>query len=263
MTFRFEEENFNNLYVLEDYYCTNPFCDCNNVVLSFSDKENQENRITFLLNFNKTQSTLPDQKKFTPTQEQIVKNFIKELPDELMVLFKQRYHESKAYGENNPRSYLVFEPDQYVNYMLMFPKNKQTLDFASKGEKYYAEDTYKMDPRVGDKTAQLVFYKVDTKSEAIPSIFTYTWYFDEELREEEDKNLSDEENELLIELSRQIPELQNMLKSRLKEARKIGEELMNTSVAKGSITPHKPQRNELCSCGSGKKYKKCCALTVN
>ena len=262
MTYRFEEEAFSNLYVLEDYYCTNPFCDCNNVVISFSDKENPDNRIAFLLNFNKTQSSLPDQKKLTTEQAQIVKNFIKDLPDELMVLFKQRYHESKAYGENNPRSYLVFEPDQYVNYMLMFPKNKQTLDFTCNGEKYYAEDTYKMDPRCGDKTAQLIFYKVDTKSDAIPSVFTYTWHFDEELREEEDKNLTDEENELLIELNRQIPELPSIFKSRLKDARKIGQELMKTSV-KHPLKPHKPQRNELCACGSGKKYKKCCAQKMN
>ncbi len=62
MTFRFEEENFDNLYVLEDYYCTNPFCDCNNVVIAFADREKEGNRIAFLLNFNKTQSSLPDQK---------------------------------------------------------------------------------------------------------------------------------------------------------------------------------------------------------
>lgn len=262
MTFRFEEENFGNLYILEDYYCTNPFCDCNHVVLSFSDKENPDNRIIFMLNFNKTHSSLPDQRKLTALQSQIVKKFIKELPDELMVLFKQRYHESKAYGENNPSSYLVFEPDQYVNYMQMFPKNKQTLDFACNGEKYYAEDTYKMDPRCNDKNAQLIFYKVDTKAETTPLIFTYTWHFDEKLREEEDKNIGDEENELLIELNRHIPGLQGIIKSRFKEARKIGEELMETS-AKHSMKPHKPQRNELCSCGSGKKFKKCCARKMN
>jgi len=262
MTFRFEEEDFSNLYVLEDYYCTNPFCDCNNVVLSFSDRENLDNRITFLLNFNKTQSSLPDQRKLSPLQAQVVKNFIKELPDELMILFKQRYHESKAYGEKNPRSYLIFEADQYVNYMLMFPKNKETLDFTCKGEKYYAEDTYRMDPRCGDKTVQLIFYKVDTTAETMPSIFTYTWHFDEKLREEEDKNLADEENDLLIEMSRQLPGLQGIFKTRLKESRKMGEELMKSSV-KHSIKPHKPQRNELCSCGSGKKFKKCCAQKVN
>jgi len=82
MTFRFEEENYQNLYVLEDFYCTNPFCDCNHVTLSFSDKENTDNRIAFMLYFNRIQSSLPDQQKLNPDQAQIVKKFIKEIPDE-------------------------------------------------------------------------------------------------------------------------------------------------------------------------------------
>ena len=82
------------------------------------------------------------------------------------------------------------------------------------------------------------------------------------LAEEIYKNLTDEESELLIELSRKISDLPNIFKSRLKESRKIGEGLMKSSV-KHSIKPHKIQRNELCSCGSGKKFKKCCAQKLN
>lgn len=262
MTFRFEEENYQNLYVLEDYYCTNPFCDCNHVAISFSDKENSDNRISFMLYFNRIQSSLPDQQKLTPDQSQIVKNFIKELPDELMSLFQQRYHEAKSYGEKNPRSYLIFEPDQYVNYMLMFPRSKETLDFTFKGDKYYAEDAYKMDPRCEDINAQLTFYKVDLNAEKVPPVLTYIYHFNEKLREGEDKNLTETESEMIFELNRFIPALNKIFKKRLKEARKIGEELMGASV-KSRLKPHKSPRNELCSCGSGKKYKKCCALKLN
>lgn len=262
MTFRFEEENFQNLYVLEDYYCTDPFCDCNHVTISFSDKEKVDNRITFLLNFNRTHTSLPDQTKLTPGQSQIVKKFLKEIPDELMNLFRQRYHEAKAYGEKNPKSYLIFEPDKYVNYMLMFPKNKEMLDFTFKGGKYYAEDAYKMDPRCDDFNAQLTFYKVDPSADNTPPVFSHIYHIDENLREAEDKNLTEEESEILFELNRFIPGLDKLIKKRLKESRKVGEELMKSSV-KAPVKSHKPLRNELCSCGSGKKYKKCCALKLN
>jgi len=60
MTYRFEEEDFKNLYVLEDYYCTNPFCDCNHVTISLCDKEDHNNRFSFLLNFNKVHGNLPN-----------------------------------------------------------------------------------------------------------------------------------------------------------------------------------------------------------
>lgn len=36
LTYRFEEENYKNKYVLEDYYDTNPFNDNQSAVLSFA-----------------------------------------------------------------------------------------------------------------------------------------------------------------------------------------------------------------------------------
>ena len=88
MTYRFEVEEFLNTYILEDYYCTNPFCECNHVTISLSDQENSSNRLMFLLNFkSKTHGLLPDAPKLSQEQTSIIKEFISNVPEEQMVLF--------------------------------------------------------------------------------------------------------------------------------------------------------------------------------
>ena len=174
MTYRFEEEDFRSVYILEDYYCTNPFCDCNHVTISLCDKEDDDNRFSFLLNFNKTQGILPNHPELTGSQKSILDEFMQEVTDEMIVLFKQRYMEAKAYGENNPMSYLVFESGRYVNYMELFPRAKQLLDFKYNEDKHFAEDAYELDPRNDNRSVQLTFYKFDAAEDRPPPSFAYT-----------------------------------------------------------------------------------------
>ena len=262
MTFRFEEEDFKNTYILEDYYCTNPFCDCNHVTVSLCDTVNLDNRLTFLLNFNKTQSPLPNQSKPTKKQSNIVKEFIKNLPDELITLFKQRYMEAKAYGEKKPISYLIFEPGRYINFFEMFPREREMLDFNYEGDKHFMEDSYEIDSRNNNRDIKMVLYKLELDNEKQPPIFSYTYYFDEASREKEDAGLEPTHNDMVLALNNSIPNLYDILKQRYKKAKKLGEELMKigsqTPVIDGKINPNDP-----CPCGSGKKYKKCCSERLN
>ncbi len=262
MTYRFEEEDFKNLYVLEDYYCTNPFCDCNHVTISMCDKEEDDNRFSFLLNFDKTQGILPNQPELTGKQTAIIKEFLGEVTNEMIILFKQRYMEAKAYGEKNPMSYLMLESGRFVNYMEMFPRAKQWLDFKFEEEKHFTEDAYEMDPRNDNKSVQLTFYRFQPAGDRPPPIFSYTYYFNEKKREEEEAKLEENHGEILLQFIQFISNLNEILKKRYKEAKQIGAELLKSSPNL-EITPHKVRRNEICSCGSGKKFKKCCGLKIN
>lgn len=261
MTFRFEEEDYRNTYVMEDYYCTNPFCDCNHATISLYDAEN-DSRITFLLNFNRTHSPLPNQPKLSKAHADIVKGFVKNMQEEMWALLKQRYLEAKGYGERNPMSYLVFEPGRYVNYMEFFPKNSQPLDFSCNNQRYFAEDSYDLDPRNNNKDARLSFYKFDLKDDKQQPIFNYTYYIDEKSREAEDKKLGQAEADLLVALNQFVPDLLDIVKSRYKQGKEIGKQLMETG-SQAPVSTVKMSRNDLCPCGSGKKYKKCCALKLN
>ena len=158
LTYRFEEEDYRHTYFLEDYYHTSPFFDYNYVVLYLRDQENLENSFAFQVNFNKTFNTIPDHPKLTDIQTQIAKGFAKNAADELIVLFKQRAVEAKAYSEKNPGTYLEFEPGRFFNYYELFPRNKEMLDFNYGSDQYFAEDSYDIDPRNDNRCLQLSFF---------------------------------------------------------------------------------------------------------
>jgi hypothetical protein len=205
---------------------------------------------------------LPNHPTLNETQKKILEEFKEELTDEMIIHFKQRYMEAKAYGEKNPMSYLVFEPGQYVNYMEVFPRTSKLLDFSYKDTKHFAEDSYELDPRNDNKNIRLTFFKFDSSEEKLPPLFTYTYYFSETKREAEDAKLDQKQLDLIMQFHQFIPNLHEILKERYKETKQIGEELLKTAPDM-KFEAHKTQRNELCPCGSGKKYKKCCALKVN
>ncbi len=199
-------------------------------MISFRDTENSENRISFLLGFKKTYTLPPNQPTLTNVQTEIVKRFVKEIPDELMVLFKQRYFEAKAYGEKNPMSYLEFESGRYFTYVELFPKANKPLEFSLDKIKYLVEDSYDIDPNSKNRTVRLAFYKLDLEEENKPPIFNYTYYFKEELRVAEDNKIPDDQGALVIALNECIPNLRNLLKDRYRDAKNIGEELLRKSA---------------------------------
>ena len=260
--YRFEEEDYEHTYVLEDYYCTNPFCDCQHVTLSFSQQDNPGNQLTFMLNFNKTQGQLPNQKKYTKVQSEIIKGFVKNLPNELLVLFKQRYMEAKAFGERDPKSYLILDPGKYVNYMECFPRNEENLNFSCEEEKFFAEDSYELDPRIDNRDIKLVFYPFELDDKNLKPIFTYTYYFDENKRAEADSKLDAKASNILLGLNQTFPNLFETFKKRYKQSKSMGDDLLKSGpkilVSEGEVKPNDP-----CPCGSGKKYKKCCASKLN
>jgi len=195
-------------------------------------------------------------------QTQIAKEFAKNTPDELILLFKQRVVEAKAYGENNPTSYLEFEPGNYYNYFELLPRNKEMLDFNYGKEQYFAEDSYDIDPRNDNRSLKLAFYKLELDNANQAPIFSSTYFLDERLRENEDAKLESSNRDMLIAINQSIPDFNDRLKKRYKEAKKIGKELLgNTEGVK--VQEGKIKSNEPCPCGSGKKYKKCCALKLN
>ncbi len=262
MTYRFEEEDYKYTYILEDYYHTNPFFDYNYVVISLRDKNNPENSFAFQLNFNKTINTLPDHPKLTEVQSDIAKGFAKNAADELILLFKQRVVEAKAYGEKNPATYLEFEPGRFFNYFELFPRNKEMLDFSFGTEQYFVEDSYDIDPRNDNRSLQLSFYKLQLDNADQAPLFSTIYFFNEKMREQEDAKLAAKNNDMLIALNQSIPDLSDRLKQRYKNAKNIGQELLKAQ-APVQIQEGKVKPNEPCPCGSGKKYKKCCALMLN
>ena len=109
---------------------------------------------------------------------------------------------------------------------------------------------------------KLSFYKLELDNTDHAPIFSSTYFLDERLREKEDAKLESANSDMLIAVNQAIPDFNERMKKRYKEAKRIGKELLkNTPGLKVQEAKIKP--NDPCSCGSGKKYKKCCALMLN
>ena len=189
--------------------------------------DNPKNSFAFQVNFNKTFNTIPDHPKLTEVQTQIAKGFAKNAADELILLFKQRAIEAKAYVEKNPATYLEFEPGRFFNYFELFPRNKEMLDFNYGSDQFFAEDSYDIDPRNDNRSLQLSFFKFQLDNSDQAPIISAIYYFDEKLREQEDAKLSPKNRDMLIAMNQFIPDLNDRLKKRYKNAKKMGEELFN------------------------------------
>ena len=215
-----------------------------------------------MLNFDKTQGQLPNQKKYTKVQSDIIKGFVKNFPSELLVLFKQRYMEAKAFGEKDPKSYLILESGRYVNYMECFPRNNENLNFACEEEKFFAEDSYELDPRIDNRDVKLVFYPFELDEKNLKPIFTYTYHFEESKRSEADSKIDAKSSDILLGLNQTLPNIFDIFKKRYKQCKSIGDDLLKSGpkvpAFEGDLKP-----NDSCPCGSGKKYKKCCAGKLN
>lgn len=205
---------------------------------------------------------MPNQKKYSKVHSEIIKGFVKNLPDELLLLFKQRYMEAKAFGEKDPKSYLILEPGRYINYMEFFPRNQENLNFSYEDDKLFAEDSYELDPRIDNRDVKMVFYPFELDDKNLKPVFAYTYYFDEGKRAEEDSKLDAKTSDMVLAFNQTFPNLFEIIKKRYKEAKAVGEDLLKTGsripVFEGKIKP-----NDACPCGSGKKYKKCCANRPN
>ncbi len=247
MTFRFEEDDYEHTYRLEDFYFTNPFHEGENAILSLYDSEKNK-RLSFMFNFNKTFSALPNTEPFSETDTAVVKSFVTDMQEELLILIKQRALEAKAYGQKNPKSYLSFESGRFINYMEMFPRDSKLLDFQFEDQKYFIEDSYELDPRVNNKSLQISFYKYDSKAEEQAPLFNYTYHFDEAKRAKIDEKLGEKESDMMISLNKFIPNLNQVLKTRYKDVKKLGKDLLDK-------TPKLEVETEV-ETPAGKKVKK-------
>ena len=77
-----------------------------------------------------------------------------------------------------------------------------------------------------------------------------------------DSKLDAKETNILLGLNQSFPNLFEVFKKRYKQGKSMGEDLLKTGP-KVPVFEDKVKPNDLCPCGSGKKYKKCCAGKVN
>ena len=261
--------------------CANPDCPCREVVLDFVEREaSSGDPIYFrvLLDVDTWKEVEPRTR--THLVQQVIDEFIRELPDETKDEFREMLEYRKAHARKAGTFTLPVEDvlsGKMVPYSEVFTDIGSVLEggrgssftFTHDGVKYYIEDTYCPNPDCHCNSVQTVFLRED--GNRVEEAFAITVSLKGKVEEVKVARVSKKEarhihhawlesdEELLAELRHRYAEIKDIGDRILEEefADFDGEAPVQDKPAK----KRKIGRNEPCPCGSGKKYKRCCLLT--
>ncbi len=263
----------NNDYVMADYYCTEPGCDCYKVDLVFAEFEEQaiSDFGTFFISLNAQTWTVIDTKSLIDgfNVAPLVIEFMEKLPQ-----FKQRFsslvdrarkQRNAPPAEEKPLDIVQLIQDGIsVGYCEIFGDEQQTeLAFDYGGaSSYEIDDQYCMNPRCPCKEVILTFIKIDKANDQAAIEFIIRQKLNS--LDYEIENMRCDQSRLRAVLQRfwaSRPDARKVFKTRYEQMKNAGKDhLKKTPKLKpqSTLTPVAFGRNEPCPCGSGKKYKRCC-----
>lgn len=281
--FKFEKgEHKNEIYkTYLSIYCDNPTCNCTDILLSISSfNENDEEddniekdyKYRFCLNTEKREISEKND-NISLTERNFAESFLMELSDNdwsdfylYFLAFKGQIIENCDYKKlDYDFSILEKEDESLIGFGEVFPYSlKYYIDIDK--DKYTAiHDHYCINPDCSchDSVLSIIEYdKTRNYKDVAEIIYNYnngTW-------ESFDKNKVVDQK-VINEILNKFKEKYSDFKEKLKKRHKILKELYLKYSRKNNILSNndfekvisnKIGRNDPCSCGSGKKYKKCC-----
>lgn len=257
-----------------DYYCVNPQCDCTDISLHFVELDTN-NRLkdslgTVRLNINNWKLTdikIIDKPIIT---RQVIAKFRGELDKETKALFLERFAESKAFGKINltdPVDDLALENGSCFGYVEVYGKKDiEKFNFKYKDKSYFVDDQYCIEPDCKCNEVILTFFEIVPGRKTQDAEFAIRLdltkgSYQEEFNAFAHKN---ELKEIVDCFKNHFNNDFSLLRTRYLQMKEFGEK--RNQRRKQKLETQKPKqiisskvgRNDLCPCGSGKKYKKCC-----
>lgn len=284
-------------FLVNDSYCSNPDCACNEVFLQFTEVSDTGRSLKQPLSFSarinlKTwQESAPPRR--APEVAAWVQEFLKQCPPSRRAEFKASYEEGRQIARR--RAEYMIDADEvregalvsYANILteqsaLSAGGNAYTFDVRHQGREYLVEDRYCPNPRCDCQAVHLEFFEAVSRDDdklRIYQRFLGRVTFAGRLTVEQRLTCSlAEANAVLSAWWKECGDHLKMLQGRYREVKEIGQRSLEArpsrrSVARQPATSRLTQdvspddqpaarvkvgRNALCPCGSGKKYKKCC-----
>jgi len=245
-------------FQLDFSVCENPDCDCNGVNMILYN-ENKE--IQFFLDF-KTESY--GEKNYSEEENRILNKFIEFLKSEEnsslnIGFFRRNYKYVKERVKNRRDAINSFELGTFMAYRDIFWK-ADNLELSRDGKNYYIFDGYCVHPNCECIEVALSFfediYKLGIRTPDFSFIYSYN-----------NGRYRDPIGVTNIQVKNIINVISEKLNKRFKKRhihlKKEVKKDIERKIKEIGFTPKKSARrklgrNELCHCGSGKKYKKCC-----
>ncbi|GAA0591993.1 hypothetical protein GCM10009001_05180 [Virgibacillus siamensis] len=133
-------------------------------------------------------------------------------------------------------------------------------DNQNSAVQYYVVDMYCMNPACKCDDVFIQFIKNEERVNYVRADFTVLFSLRTKKYEiKEIAGVSEQEvNDVVMKEVRKDNEMVNMLKQRYKKMKEVGRYVLQGENNMADREEDKPNRNDACTCGSGKKYKKCC-----
>ena len=263
----------NSNILVHEEYCVNPGCSCTDAVLRFIELSDDGKPVNdwFLIRLDMHTWKVTEKKVLNKMikAEKMIKEFVDNI-DEFKEKLLSHYIKAKEYGKKN---YVDYMSDNTVKMildgnMLAYSEifgscdiDKFSFEF-NETEKWFFEDQYCSKPKCLCNETVLTFFKIDDSKKTQEPEFAVrmninNFKYNVEFNECGTNRVS----EVIKFLHDSKPEIFGILKRRYNEVKSASKEIIKKfgSYEKKEELPNiKVGRNDPCTCGSGKKYKKCC-----
>lgn len=199
--------------------------------------------------------------------EELIDEFMNDLDEELKEKLRKRVAKAKAYGKDNPLEWLDeldLEDGSCFGFSEVFgERDVDKFLFEYKGTNYFVDDQYCTNPECKCNEVVLTFVDIIPGREAQEPKFVVRMPFGTGSYEVEySQNVGKDEMEQIIKRFKEhIKNDFGLMRTRYMQMKEFGKKRIERKKQSGDmqrvISP-KVGRNDPCSCGSGKKYKKCC-----
>ncbi len=293
-------------FVIEETYCDNPDCSCNEVSLSFTEidspNEPGSKPLSFRIRVDLDTWQERERPRRQPRVEGCVQEFLSQFPESRKADCRTRYKEGKQDAKRiaeyviDPREVLAGELVSFTDVVtglqaLSSGGRSYTHRFSHDGREYLVEDRYCVNPTCDCKAIHLQFWErvlsadADKDQVTISTSFLGRVSFTGELDiEPTGRRQGTEASRILSGWWQEHQYEMDMYQGRYQRLKEIGQRSIDTLETQipeagrsqslrtdcGLTRENVPQlsstaskrvgRNDPCPCGSGKKFKRCCAI---
>jgi len=256
--------------IIEESYCPDPKCNCREFNLKFLkfDEKNKENELLFTIKLNIDTFEVVYKNIYDKSVK--VDDIINEFLTDLEVGTKERFNENYKFAKLKHEKILkpinkkmkeLISNGNCIAFNEIFD-NVETIMFRDdKNNLIYIDDQYCMNPKCHCNKTVLSFIWVDELQRKGENICTLRYSLKNGNYEVELEDFAEEDaKHILKTFKTEEKEIRGKLKRRYDDMKSIGKKINDEDKIKivPQINDTKVGRNDMCPCGSGKKYKKCC-----
>jgi hypothetical protein len=256
-------------YRIYELYCTDPKCECWDVYLAFFKAGEGEQSFGFHLSLEDFKvNPKAELEEEAEGRMETIGAFLSIMGDAQRNMLVAHYRKAKEYGRKDPSSYLDvfnFEFGAMLPYSDFFGFSRgEPFNFVYRGKWHHIEDLYCVTPSCNCQAVILSVYEAEEGNEAQNSLFDILVGFNGrfEIRRKSRELSKRRVKRFFREAIKGNEGLFGALRERYARMKTLGAQVLARRIDELEKQEKRISKNSPCPCGSGKKYKLCCARAV-